>query len=199
MSLLLYTFRRCPYAIRARMALSYAKINVVQREVDLKNKPLDLMLASAKATVPVLILEDGRVLDESIDIIKWALKQSDPDGWLRPELEAKCDELIRLNDKSFKPILDNYKYPQSSEKNDATYYREQAKIYLGQLNSLLMQHRYLLADHITYADVALFPFLRQFYLVDRQWFEESDYKFLQIWLDSFLNSELFMLVMAKIG
>ena len=197
MSLILYTFRRCPYAIRARMALAYAKISVEQREVDLKNKPPGLILASAKATVPVLILENGHVLEESMDIMKWALEQSDPDGWLQADLKITCDELIHLNDTSFKPILDNYKYPQKSEKQDPVYYREKAKHYFGQLNSLLMQHRYLLADHITLADVAIFPFIRQFYLVDPRWFEESDYKFLQAWLDFFLNSTLFIQVMEK--
>jgi len=179
------------------MALSYAKITVEQLEVDLKNKPQGLLTASAKGTVPVLILEDGSVLDESIDIIKWALAKSDPDGWLRAELEAKCDDLIYLNDTSFKPILDNYKYPQKSERMDPVYYRDKAETYLSRLNSLLMHNRYLLADHITFADIAIFPFIRQFYLVDEQWSAENNYKFLQTWLGTFLNSALFLLVMAK--
>jgi len=197
LSLILYTFRRCPYAIRARMALLYAKISVDHYEVDLKNKPQGLLIASAKGTVPVLILENGRVLDESIDIIKWALDQSDPEGWFQAELEANCDDLIYLNDNTFKPILDNYKYPEKSEKKNPEYYREKAKTYLDRLNSLLMQHCYLIADQITYADIALFPFLRQFYLVDKQWFEESNYQALQTWLDYFLNLDLFLQVMTK--
>ena len=195
---LLYTFRRCPYAMRARMALEYSNVSVHQCEVDLKNKPREMIEASAKATVPVLILEDGQVIDESIDIIIWALKQSDPDGWLRAELKSKCDTLIQCNDVEFKPILDNYKYPQSSEKKDPEYYRDNAKIYLDHLNSLLMKNRYLLADHISFADVALFPFIRQFCMVDKRWFEQSDYKHLQAWLNSFLNSKLFLLIMKKV-
>lgn len=196
---ILYTFRRCPYAIRARMALAYAEIITDQREVSLKNKPLDLIIASPKATVPVLILENGRVIDESIDIMMWALEQSDPDGWLKPSLKAKNDELVHFNDTRFKPILDNYKYPERSEQKDPVYYRDRAQIFLNQLNSLLMQNRYLLADDITFADVAIFPFIRQVYLVDKQWFEQSNYEFLKIWLASFINSALFLLVMEKIG
>ncbi|MCL9684848.1 glutathione S-transferase [Legionella maioricensis] len=195
---ILYTFRRCPYAIRARMALAYSKIDVHQHEVDLKNKPPELLKASAKGTVPVLLLEDGRVLEQSMDIIIWALTQSDPDGWLSTELKEQGDDLIYYNDIKFKPLLDNYKYPKNSEKNDPAYYRDKARIYLNQLNSLLKSNRYLLTDHISFADVAIFPFIRQFYMVDTQWFEQSEYKYLQTWLSSFLNSELFIKVMKKI-
>ncbi|WP_082650803.1 glutathione S-transferase [Legionella steigerwaltii] len=194
---ILYTFRRCPFAIRARMALAYSKIKVEQREVELKNKPQEMLLASPKGTVPVLILEDGRVIDESIDIMIWALTQSDPDGWLCSKLKEQCNELIHLNDKKFKPILDNYKYPQRTEKKDPLYYREEAGDYLDKLNSLLTKQRFLLADRITLADVALFPFIRQFYMVDPQWFEHSGYPYLHAWLQLFLHSELFLTVMKK--
>lgn len=197
MTLVLYTFRRCPYAIRARMALAYAKISVEQQEVDLKNKPPGLIMASAKGTVPTLILENGQVLDESMEIIKWALEQSDPDRWSRPELKTACEELINYNDTRFKPILDNYKYSQNSEKKDPAYYRDEARVYLERLNSLLMQHHYLVADEITVADIAIFPFIRQFYCVDKYWFEGSDYKLLHTWLENFLNSALFLQVMKK--
>ena len=189
MARILYTFRRCPYAIRARMALSYANVSVEECEVDLKNKPPELFLASPKGTVPVLILETGQVLEQSLDIMRWALSQSD--------LEMQRDALIDVNDSNFKLVLDNYKYPQRSEKNDPVYYREKARAHLERLNSLLNAHRYLLADHITFADVAIFPFIRQFYFVDKQWFEASEYKSLQAWLDTFLNSTLFVHVMTK--
>ncbi len=179
------------------MALSYAKISYLQQEVDLQNKPLDLLKASPKGTVPVLILENGHVLDESMAIIRWALEQSDIDGWLNPELERVCDELIQINDNHFKPILDNYKYPQNSEKKDPVYYREQAKPYLKKLNGLLMSHKFLFADQFSLADVAIFPFIRQFYMVDKLWFVESEYKVLKTWLDYFLTSELFLRVMTK--
>lgn len=194
---ILYTFRRCPYAIRARMALAYTQIKVHQYEVDLKEKPQEMLQASAKGTVPVLILADGTVIDESMDIIMWALNQSDPDNWLNPELKDKSDDLIRINDNYFKPLLDNYKYPQKSAKNDAGYYRNEAKDYLNLLNSLLITKRYLLADQISFVDVAIIPFIRQFYMVDQEWFEQSNYQALLTWLKSFLNSELFLNVMKK--
>ncbi|WP_058468232.1 glutathione S-transferase [Fluoribacter gormanii] len=194
---ILYTFRRCPYAIRARMALSYSKITVEQREVELKNKPQELLLVSPKGTVPVLVLRDGRVIDESIDIMIWALTQSDPDDWLPIDLKEKCQELIHINDIKFKPILDNYKYPQKSAKKDPLYYREEAKEYLNKLNLLLMENRFLLSNHISITDVALFPFVRQFYMVDQLWFEQSEYKNLLGWLQFFLSSELFLTVMKK--
>nr|WP_182351555.1 glutathione S-transferase [Legionella sp. PC1000] len=194
---ILYTFRRCPYAIRARMTLAYSKIKVEPREVELKNKPQEMLLASPKGTVPVLILENGRVIDESIEIMIWALTQSDPDGWLSVGHKDKCHELIHLNDIKFKPILDNYKYPQKSEKKDPLYYREKAQEYLYKLNSLLMKNHFLLGNHINMADVALFPFIRQFYMVDPQWFAQSGYKYLHAWLQFFLDSELFLTVMKK--
>jgi glutathione S-transferase len=179
------------------MALAYSKIKVEQREVDLKNKPPELLNASAKGTVPVLILENGRVIDESMEILMWALNKSDPQHWFRKELQNTCNELIYTNDIHFKPILDNYKYPQKSEKMDPYYYRKQAEGYLEQLNSLLKINHYLAADHITYADVALFPFIRQFSMVDNEWFEHSKYQHLQIWLNTFLESELFLGIMKK--
>ncbi len=194
---LLYTFRRCPYAIRARMTLAYSQIKVQYYEVDLKNKPEELLQASAKGTVPVLVLENGDVIDESIDIMRWSLKQSDLDGWVNAKLIDQCEDLIKTNDFKFKPILDRYKYPQSSENKDPVYYRDQALVYLEQLNNLLTQNRYLLADQISYADVALFPFIRQFCMVDVGWFEQSGFKQLIAWLHAFLDSELFLSVMKK--
>lgn len=193
----LYTFRRCPYAIRARTALSYANIRTEEREVDLKNKPAELLELSPKATVPVLVLESGVIIDQSLDIMKWALCQSDPDQWMSKELEKATEELIRSNDYEFKTILDNYKYSIRAEISDPIVYREQAGKFLHQLNVLLMQHQYLLANHITVADIAIFPFIRQFFMVDEKWFMQCEYKFLINWVTNFLDSELFRSVMVK--
>src|SRR5437868_3280183 len=101
---ILYTFRRCPYAIRARMALAYAKISTIQKEISLKNKPPELLAVSPKGTVPVLILENGSVIEESLDIMLWALGRSDPENWLDRAVKTKSLELIHYNDHSFKPI-----------------------------------------------------------------------------------------------
>lgn len=193
----LYTFRRCPYAIRARIALLYANIHTEEREVNLKDKPIELMKLSPKATVPVLVLEDGVILDQSLDIIKWALQHSDPDKWLSKRLEKKSNELIYYNDHQFKPILDSYKYSHQAEIQDPIYYREQAGKYLSQLNMLIRQHKYLLADRVTFADIAIFPFIRQFYMVNKEWFLNSEFTYLVDWLNYFLESSLFLRVMVK--
>ena len=193
---ILYTFRRCPYAIRARMALAYAKITVTQYEVDLKNKPLELLQLSPKGTVPVLVLQNNQIIDQSVDIMMWALKQSDPENWLNPELQTAGNELIQQNDTQFKPILDRYKY--SPDPMVADSYRQQAHSYLKLLDSLLISRPYLLATHRSLADVALFPFIRQFCMVNQAWFAQSEYTHLQIWLHSFLDSELFLKVMQKV-
>lgn len=186
---ILYTFRRCPYAIRSQMALAYAKIDTYQVEVDLKNKPIEMVNASAKATVPVLILENETVIDQSLDIMRWALEQSDPDGWLT----TNGDNLIHYNDTQFKPMLDGYKYAQHN--SDA--YRDKAHDYLQQLNTLLSQNHYFLNDKISIADVAIFPFIRQFYMVDQNWFNQRQYSYLQAWLEWFLKYDVFLHVMKK--
>jgi glutathione S-transferase len=192
---ILYTFRRCPYAIRARMALAYAKIQVQPIEVALKNKPADLLSVSAKGTVPVLILEDNTVIDESMDIMIWALSQSDPDDWLDSTLQDAYQDLIYKNDFEFKPLLDKYKYTQHTDKTTFNISKDKATGYLYQLNTLLEKNRFLLKESISIADVAIFPFIRQFYKVDVASFEASDYKNLQHWLNTLLNAPLFLQVM----
>ncbi|VEG91774.1 glutathione S-transferase [Legionella spiritensis] len=195
--LILYTFRRCPYAMRARMALYYAGIDVHIREVSLKNKPQAMLDVSPKGTVPVLVLPDGNVIDESVDIMRWALAQNDPDSWYPDTLRQQSDSLIKINDNQFKPILDGYKYPQRSEKQDPLYYREQAESYLKALDDQLSNTRYLVTNNMNIADVALFPFIRQFAMVDKRWFDKAPYPHLQAWLMSFQSSELFAAVMEK--
>lgn len=193
----LYSFRRCPYAIRARMALKYAGIEVGIREVKLSNKPIELIKASKKATVPVLVIDSDKVIDESIDIMLWSLAQSDCDNWLKPNSQQKIFDLIQENDFQFKPILDGYKYPQSSEVGDPLFYRKQALIFLDKLNSKLLNSQYLLSDKPCLADIAIFPFIRQFYMVDKDWFMKSNLKHLIVWLELFLKSPLFLNVMKK--
>ncbi|HAT1720788.1 TPA: glutathione S-transferase [Legionella pneumophila] len=193
----LYSFRRCPYAIRARMALKYAGIGVGIREVKLSNKPIELIMASEKATVPVLVTDSGKVIDESLDIMLWALEQSDPDNWLKPDSQQQIFNLIQQNDFEFKPILDSYKYPQTSEVGDPLFYRKQALIFLDELNTKLLNSQYLLSDKPCLADIAIFPFIRQFCMVDKDWFMQSKFKRLIFWLEFFLESPIFITVMKK--
>ncbi|WP_338475053.1 glutathione S-transferase [Pseudomonas khavaziana] len=192
---LLYSFRRCPYAMRARLALRYSGVAVRIVEVSLKAKPAEMLALSPKATVPVLSVE-GRVLEESLDIMQWALAQHDPDDWLlegNPEVLA----LIAENDQVFKHYLNRYKYPERYPEQPMEHYRAEGEVFLQKLENLLANREYLLADHLSLADVALAPFVRQFAHVDREWFAATPYRRLQAWLQRFLESPLFIAVMAK--
>lgn len=201
----LYSFRRCPYAIRARMALLYASINVELREVLLREKPPSMLAISAKGTVPVLQLHDGAVLDQSCDIMYWALAQNDPQQWLRADLAEASWDLISRNDNQFKRDLDRYKYwprfdcePHNSPGNSSQITaRAQCELFLAELEQHLNDQPYLLAEQLTVADIALFPFIRQFAFVDKQWFDQSPYPALRAWLQQLLQHELFLRAMKK--
>ena len=192
----LYSFRRCPYAIRARMAICYASITVELREVSLANKPQQMLGLSAKGTVPVLQLP-SKVLDESLDIMHWALKQSDTNGWLRQETVAQAEKLIKVNDGDFKNWLDRYKYWERFPDQTQSFYRGRAEEFIAVLEVLLNKHRFLLGDDICLADTAIFPFVRQFAFVDKDWFDAAPYPNLQKWLQGFLVCDLFIQSMAK--
>lgn len=195
---ILYTFRRCPYAMRARLALRYAGVVVEMREVVLRDKPAALLMCSPKGTVPVLQLADGVVLEQSLDIMRWALAQSDPAGCLAAHSE-EGDALIAINDGAFKKLLDRYKYPERHPESAATVYRDEAIILqIAPLNQRLMQTRYLLGDRISLADLAILPFVRQFAQVDANWFDDSPYCALRRWRDELIGSDLFMSVMDKL-
>ncbi len=197
---ILYSFRRCPYAIRARMALAYAGISCELREVSLKNKPEAMLAISPKGTTPVLQLSNGLVLEESLDIMYWALDQNDPDGWLAlpPAALQLSKDLIATNDLKFKVDLDRYKYYNRFPEESQEVYRRYGETYLQILESQLQQHQFLLAERITLADVAIFPFIRQFAYVDWNWFQSSHYQYLQQWLNWHENRSLFQQVMQKI-
>jgi glutathione S-transferase len=194
----LYTFRRCPYAIRARMALRYACIDVVQREVVLRDKPASMLAISAKGTVPVLQLADGKVLDQSLDIMWWALRQFDPDGWLVTGHPVLAIDWVRLNDETFKPLLDRYKYAERHpELSRAQHLHIALDGYVRALDQRLMASAYLLGSCVSWADVAIFPFVRQFAMVDSIAFDEMRLEGVKKWLEQWLSSELFARVMQK--
>jgi glutathione S-transferase len=196
---ILYTFRRCPYAMRARLAIKYSGIKVELREVVLADKPDDMLKHSPKGTVPVLILPDGTVLDESLDIMHWALSINDPDHWeiSNSALTIQAEHLISTNDYSFKEHLDHYKYASRFPQQSAEYYRSQGGIFLRTLDEQLADHKLLLGNNITIADIAIFPFIRQFAFVDKTWFDNSTYLHLQLWLEYMLNMKLFTDIMQK--
>jgi glutathione S-transferase len=187
----LYSFRRCPYAIRARLALAVSSQSVFLREIILKNKPAEMLALSRKGTVPVLQLSDGTVVDESLDIMVWALARRDPDNWLQGSLTEMLS-LIDENDFEFKD-----KYADRFPEYPALYYREHAEDFLMQLENRLSNSPYLFGQQISLADMAILPFIRQFAGVDKDWFEQSAYPFLKVWLANFIDSQLFTSVMKK--
>ncbi|MCU1756521.1 glutathione S-transferase [Pseudomonas helleri] len=190
---MLYSFRRCPYAMRARMALRYSGVPLSIIEVSLKAKPAEMLALSPKGTVPVLVCADGRVIEQSLEIMHWALAQHDPDNWLGPDSAA----LIEENDQVFKVDLDRYKYAIRYPEQPMEQYRAQGAAFLQRLEVLLEQTPYLAGDTLSLADIALAPFVRQFAHVDRDWFEQAPYPRLNAWLERFLASELFISVMTK--
>ena len=189
----LYSFRRCPYAMRARMALRYSGVPLSIVEVSLKAKPAEMLAASPKATVPVLVCAEGSVIEQSLDIMHWALARHDPDNWLQPG----CAALIEENDTRFKMLLDRYKYAIRYPEHPMEYYRAQGAEFLQRLEDVLARSAYLAGPALSLADVALAPFVRQFAHVDRDWFEQAPYPRLNAWLERFLASELFSSVMKK--
>jgi glutathione S-transferase len=198
---ILYSFRRCPYAVRARLAIKVSGIAVELREVVLREKPAALIAASQKATVPVLVLPDGGVLDQSLDIMRWALRQHDPQGWMCAQEADEADQvqaLVERNDGPFKQALDRYKYAPRDAGRQAQRSRDEAvSLLLEPLNERLSRHRFLLRDTSSLADMAIVPFVRQFASVDRAWFEASSLRLLRDWLDGIVHSALFESVMPK--
>jgi glutathione S-transferase len=177
------------------MAIAYAGIDVGLREVVLKDKPAAMLEASSKGTVPVLIDTNGRVIDESLDVMAWALDQHDSDHWLSGE--GLQDPLIDSCDNTFKHWLDRYKYAVRFPEHSEQWYREQGELFLDQLEQLLTHHRYLRSDSLSAVDVAVMPFVRQFSGVDTNWWSERPYPRVATWLEQLLESDLFKSVMKK--
>jgi UPF0176 protein len=195
----LWSFRRCPYAIRARLALKASGTAVTLREVVLRDKPAAFVAASPKATVPVLQLPDGRVLEQSLDIMRWALSGNDPQGWVRADEHDLVDALVALNDGPFKLLLDRYKYAPRHPGLPASSYRDEAvDVLLAPLEARLRAHRCLLRDSRSLADMAILPFVRQFAAVDPAWFGAAPLPRLLAWMDDLTSSPLFDAVMVKV-
>ncbi len=196
---ILYSFRRCPYAMRARLALMISKTECELREVLLRDKPESMLAASAKGTVPVLIETNGEVLDESLDVMLWALNQSDPDGWLQPEstnLESVIKEIERF-DLEFKPELDRYKYSARYDHADPLIHRQHAAKQLELFNEQLTKSAYLTGTRPSLLDMALVPFIRQFANTDKDWFFAQPWTALSLWLRGIIESNLFINIMKK--
>ncbi|WP_144206980.1 glutathione S-transferase [Shewanella donghaensis] len=212
-SAILYTFRRCPYAMRARIGLHLSTLNPEVREIELRNKPAEMIQASPKATVPVLIIENldidsSKVLEESIDVLKYSLlNYSDKNSeylctdeyslLMKSITDNKAMELISLNDNQFKPWLDKYKYADRFLEQPEAFYREKACEFIEVLETKLSENNQLITSSPTIADYAIFPFVRQFAHVNKPWFQQSPYVKVKQWLELHLESELFKAVMTK--
>jgi glutathione S-transferase len=193
-----YSFRRCPYAMRARLALLASGQCCELREVVLKHKPADMLAASPKGTVPVLVLPDGTVIDQSLDIMRWALGRSDPLHWLAPAAGTLGDmlALVAECDSGFKPQLDRYKYPQRFE-DAAPDARERGAQFLLRLDALLAPAGQLFGAAPALADAAVMPFVRQFAMVDAAWFGMQPWPHLHRWLAGWTASALFERAMPR--
>jgi len=189
---ILYSFRRCPYAMRARLALQSAGIIVEMREILLRDKPAEMIRLSPKATVPVLV-SDGNIIDESRKIMDWALAQNDPEGWL----DHVDLELVEQCETTFKNALDKYKYASRFADVDALEQRDIAAIYLRKLDAILADHPFLSGPKTGYSDMAIITFVRQYANVDRNWFDGQNWPQLKVWLENFLKSKRFSSIMQK--
>ena len=184
---ILYSFRRCPYAIRARWALLSSNIEVELREVVLKDKPYEFLKVLNSGTVPCLQLKD-KIIDESIDIMIWALRKNDPEGWL--DMPAEGYRLIDEVEKKFKPNLDKTKYATRYPQNDSKVSKNLAIEYLINLDKKI-KGEFFFGEQPKLADVAIFPFVRQFANIDTNWFNEFGWQKLQNWLKAFVGSNMF--------
>ncbi len=192
---ILYTFRRCPYAMRARMAIAVAGVAVTQVEVVLSAKPEAMLRLSPKGTVPVLVLSDNTVLEQSLAIMQWALMRSDPENWLRDN--ALMSPLITLNDGDFKACLDKYKYANRYPELPLAAHRENAFKYLKLFAEPLRKQPYLQGNALSATDIAIMPFVRQCAQVDREWFNNMAENGLNTWLCGIEKSTLLTQIMAK--
>ena len=194
---LLFSYRRCPFAMRARMVLLSCGIDFDIFEISLKDKPKQMIEISPKGTVPVFVYKD-LVLDESIDIMNWAIEQKNNTSIkINPNDLAIIKTLIKSNDGEFKNKLDLYKYTSNKEASLKIRYRKECEVYIRNINERLETHKYLLSNKFGYLDMAIFPFIRQFFNVDLKWFEEASYNNLKNWVERISISDLFIQVMKK--
>jgi len=185
--------------MRARLVIHYCDIKLEQRDILLKDKPLAMLQASPKGTVPVLVLPDGEVIDESRDIMLWALAQGADNHALlgNQQQQDAISQLLNQCDYDFKPYLDKYKYWVGHPESSQLDYRRSAEVFLQQLELVLEQQRFLLGDALTLAELGIFPFIRQFANVDIKWFEQSPYPCLRNWLNNLINSDAFTVIMQN--
>jgi glutathione S-transferase len=202
---ILYSLRNCPYAMRARLAIFKTNQIVILRDVDLKNKPSAMLTASPKGTVPILVLnsttEQVNIIEESLEVMLWAVHESDPNDLLHqhtPGAEGEMLKIIHIFDQEFKSRLEQYKCAKRYRENNIQACRAACEVYIQVLEQRLNQHAFLFSAQESLLDLALLPFIRQFARVERQWYLQSPYPKLRHWLNNYLQSALFSKVMADV-
>ncbi|CAH7267113.1 Glutathione S-transferase [Vibrio chagasii] len=196
----LYSLRRCPYAMRGRMGIALSKQQVLLREIVTKDKPSELLASSPKGTVPVLVLSDGKVIEQSLDVMMWALQQNDPQDLLRssnPSLSEQIHQLIQQNDNEFIGHLEKYRASVRYRNDDIEQRRDLCEAFIRELEAKLGHHDYLFGDFPSLADFAVMPFVSQFVRVEKKWFVQSEYQNVGRWLRSHLESKLYTQVMKQ--
>ena len=195
-----YSFKRCPYAMRARMALYLSKTVVELREVSLRNKPQSMLEISPKGTVPVLLLDDGSVIDESIEIIEWCIKKKKDmfKDTLKKEQELFVEDTIKLFDEKFKFHLDRYKYATRYEDVDEILHRDSCVEILKTMEKKISKNKFFYTNHVNKIDICILPFIRQFRIANPEWFDrQNEFPKVQKWLDSFLKSSILEEIMVS--
>ena len=196
----LYSLQHCPYAMRARMAILLSKQPVMLRAVVLKSKPKEMLQASAKGTVPILVIAPSTIIDQSLDIMIWALSKSDPNNLLCSENENILPEMLALigrYDDEFKNCLEKYKSAKRYHEDSKEQYRDACEIFIVELEQCLKKNQYIMGENPSLVDYAILPFIRQFARVEKQWFRQTPYPSVQQWLKAQLQSKLFSKTMKK--
>lgn len=198
---LLFSFRRCPYAMRARMALYYSGVDFKIWEVNLRDKPAELLEYSKKATVPVLVLNKGQenqqVIDESVDVIYYALQQNDPDNWLDEQLYEQTKELIKLNDTEFNKAVTRFKYHQRYLELSYEDHKAHSIKYLEHFEQLIAKNGFLVSSKLNMADIVIFPFVRQWKRASEEEFAKLEMPNLKKWLDDIMSKDFYKQALAK--
>lgn len=197
---ILYSLRNCPYAMRARLAIFKTKQTVLLRDLVLSHKPEEMLAVSPKGTVPVIVLTNGTVIEESLEVMLWALQKADPTDLLDCQQEGALSAMLLLIsefDNDFKTCLEAYKCAKRYQEDNIVECRAVCQQYIQQLEQRLTAHSFLMSDKESLADIALIPFIRQFARIERQWYLQSPYPMVRQWLNSYLQSAIFTKVMAK--
>ena len=197
---ILYSLQNCPYAMRARLALLLSEQSIIIRAITLKDKPPAMLQASPKGTVPVLLLADGTVIEESFEIMLWALKQSDPYNLLpqnQTDSQQQVIQLIQRGDDEFKHPLEQYRAAKRYHRDSEIQWREQCEAFIQELEQRITANGFFVGNSPSLADYAFIPFMRQFGRVDRKWFAAAPYPNVKAWLNTQLQSQLYARMMNK--